>query len=128
MVIEEGDTVLTLWAATPPAHAIPPGYEGGDFMCLLVKKKAGGLAGEYRFRYHAGPGFDADDKISRWSMSAKDDSPERRKKVEDSMRKMMALMGFDNVHEAAVNGGMPQFQAALLAMPGWSINMRREGK
>ena len=124
MTINEGDLVLFLWVATPPRLALPPGFQHADWLGILVARKGGPLEVEYRFRYHAGPGFEAGDKISRTGFTH-DDSPGSRERCAAAIRNMLRKAGFENIHEVAVNGDGGALQEALLAMPGWQVSVRR---
>lgn len=126
MELDENDVVVTLWGASLPTALMPPGFEAGDWLCLLVKRAAGGLEGEYRFRYHAGPGFDCDDKVTRWRVSIKEDTPQARATFTAAIRALIGTGGFENVTETAVNGGADALKAAMLELPGWSVRMRTE--
>lgn len=128
MELNDNDLVLTLWGASLPASLVPPGFEAGDWLCLLVKRAAGGLEGEYRFRYHAGPGFDSDDKVSRYAVSIKEDTPQARATFTKAVRGLIDMGGFENIHEKDVNGGVDALKLAMLEMPGWATRMRMEEK
>lgn len=120
--IKEGDTVLKLWAATVP---------DGDFLALL-KTDGRHLEGMLRVRWHAGPGFDANDRISRFELPPRPDTQAERDRFLAMMRALIdgsiAQFGMIEVNEVDVNGGPRELVAALMGLPGWAINIDRGGR
>jgi len=117
--VKEGDTVLKLWAATVP---------NGDFLALL-KTSGGKLEAMLRVRWHAGPGFDAKDRITRWEFPPKTDTQAERDRFLGMMRELIAgsraHFGMEEVHEIDVNGGPRELLTALTDLPGWGVNIDR---
>lgn len=71
--------------------------------------------------YSTTAGFDNNDEISRYQVSA-DDSPEGRERGISAFREMMKY-GFNDVIETTINGDFRALQAALLDREGWIMKM-----
>lgn len=120
MTIDETDTVLTLWTAT-----LPPTGRPGDWLCIVAVTAGGKLKGEYRFRYHNGPGFEDGDEISHYAIDMAMDSPEARQRIADGVRKVLAHGDFRDVLESPVNGSHKKLFDVLTALPGWATQVTR---
>ncbi len=116
MDIHETDTVLRLWCAN-----IMGGPSPADFMCLIVTDGKE-LRGEYRMRYHAGPGLDAPDKFSRFELDPAVDTPAERERMFQVVRNILQVevLGrrFTDVVEKPINGDWRALKIALLEVPG----------
>ena len=109
-----GDLILKVFAANIP---------GGDWLCTVWTRE-GQLHGEIRFRYHAGPGFDAPDTKKIWTVLA-EDAPGIREDLYTKMRAMAKDLHFTDFHERDVNGDAFKLMDALNSLPGWSLKYTR---
>lgn len=121
MDIANDDTVLLLWTA----RLDPSKFDSrpGDFLALLVATADGRLKGEWRFRYSAGPGFNDDDEINRYSIEA-EDKPVVRLKIESIFRGIMQTGPFLDRFEQRINGPGSALMDALSKHPNFALKIR----